>query len=439
MIVACSKSMGIGYKGRLPWHYPEELAIFKEKTNNSILIVGRKTAGSLPFLKDRIVLYLSRRKESIQDMNNALKCYNLGIALEACKENGKTVYIAGGADVYTEALKKGIVDKIHISIMNNDYPCDTFLDLDFSEWCIEEETVKADFKHLVLSRKNKGESHYIDTLKYVLQNGSYRTGRNGGVYSTFFRNLSFDLREGFPLLTTKKMFFRGIVEELLFFLRGDTNSKMLEEKGVNIWKGNTDRAFLDSIGMPDRKEGMMGPLYGFNWRFFGAGYDEETGKPVGDGIDQLKNVIHTIQTDPTSRRILLTDYNPSVAGQGVLYPCHSIIIQFYVEQNYLDMFCYNRSQDLFLGTPFNIASSSLLLSLIAKITKLTPRFLHMSMGDVHIYEQHIDCVREQMKRPRYTLPTLNIRDISTVEELTYEHFTLQNYVCHPAIKADMVA
>lgn len=439
LIVACSKNMGIGKSGVLPWHNSEELAIFREKTKNSILIVGRRTAGTLPHLKDRIVLYLSRRRESIQDMNNALKCSSMDIALEASRENGKPVFIAGGAEVYREALQRDIVDKIHISILKKGYDCDTFFQLDFTKWCIEEKIEKPDFTHYVLTKSNQGEKGYLETLQYVLQNGRLKKGRNGNVYSVFYRNISFDLREGFPLLTTKKMFFRGIVEELLFFLRGDTDSKILEDKGVNIWRKNTDRQFLDSNGFGDRKEGMMGPLYGFNWRFYGAEYDEETGKPIGEGLDQIKKVLEMIRNDSSSRRILLTDYNPLCAEKGVLYPCHSIIIQFYIENGYLDMFCYNRSQDIFLGTPFNIASSSLLLCIIAKLSGLTPRFMHMSMGDVHIYEPHVHCVKEQLSRTRYRLPVISIRDGIDLEKLTYEDFTLENYLSHPAIKAEMVA
>jgi thymidylate synthase len=255
----------------------------------------------------------------------------------------------------------------------------------------------------------------------------------------FFKNMSFDLRKGFPILTTKKMFFRGIVEELLFFLRGETDSKVLEKKGINIWRGNTERKFLDHNGFKDREPGMMGPMYGYQWRFFGAEYEESTGKPKTVGVDQLKYVIDTIVKDKNSRRIIMTDFNPSQAFSGVLFPCHSIIVQFYVYENYLDMYCYNRSQDLFLGTPFNISSSALLLSIIAKKTGLYPRYLHIGMGDVHLYEEHLELINIQRDRIPYSLPQLILPEIDVFENIKTEDIVLQNYLSHPAIKANMVS
>jgi thymidylate synthase len=290
------------------------------------------------------------------------------------------------------------------------------------------------------------EKQYLDLVKKVLEQPT-RSTRNGTTKSLFFSSMSFDLTKGFPLLTTKKMFFRGIVEELLFFLSGQTNSKLLEEKNVNIWKGNTSREFLDHNNMSSRKEGMLGPLYGYQWRSFNALYNEETGLPQKisendidtNGIDQLLFVINTIQKDPNSRRILMTTYNPEQAPQGVLYPCHSIINQFYVRDGYLDMFCYNRSQDLFLGTPFNIASSALLLSIIANLTDLKPGFLHMSLGDVHIYEEHFKEALEQSERVPYDFPNLTIPYKLNLETISYKDFVLEKYNFHPPFKVVMKA
>jgi thymidylate synthase len=273
--------------------------------------------------------------------------------------------------------------------------------------------------------------------------GTIREGRNGTVKSTFIQHLCFDLRNGFPLLTTRKMFFRGIVEELLFFIRGETDSKKLEEKNVNIWKGNTNRTFLNTIGMTSRKEGIMGPMYGFQWRHFNAPYNPDTGKAESKGIDQLEKVIDMIKSDPTSRRILMTDFNPAQVEQGVLYPCHSIIMQFYVEDTYIDCFCFNRSSDLFHGLSFNIASTSLLFLLIASVTKLNARYLHLSLGDSHIYSEHLDAVKEQLTRRPFTLPKLTItkelRNVNDIENLTISDFILDNYKFHDTIKVDMVA
>ena len=289
-----------------------------------------------------------------------------------------------------------------------------------------------------------GEQQYLNLLKDIIKNGERRTGRNGDIISDFCKHLKFDLRNGYPLLTTKKMFLKGIIEELLFFIRGDTNSKILEEKGINIWKGNTDRKFLDTNGFSYRKDGEMGPMYGFQWRSFNKLYQDGTNTVDHKdfyGIDQLKNVINEIKTNPTSRRILLSTYNPCQVEQGVLYPCHSIIIQFYVQDGFLDMFCYNRSNDNFHGTPFNIASTSLLLMIISQITNLIPRFVNISQGDSHIYGEHIDAVKEQILRIPYVFPKLILPEFETLEEvekMTFNDFKLENYLYYPTIKMPMI-
>lgn len=292
---------------------------------------------------------------------------------------------------------------------------------------------------------NQEEQQYLDLSLQIL-NQTTRVGRNGEVKSFFHPDtLRFDLRnQTYPLLTTKKMFFKGIVEELLFFIRGDTNSKLLEEKGIHIWAGNTSREFLDTHNFPTRQEGMMGPMYGFQWRHFNGTYDEQTGKGTG-GLDQLKELIENLKSDPFSRRHLLTDYNPEMAKSGVLYPCHSIVLQFYVsdDKQYLDAFCYNRSSDVFLGLPFNIASTSLLVRLIAQVAGYTPRFVNIALGDAHIYACHTDAVKEQVARSPYPFPKLEIKKtLSTIEDietLEFQDFDLIHYASHPNIKAKMVA
>ena len=290
------------------------------------------------------------------------------------------------------------------------------------------------------------ETNYLTLLSDVFNNGNLQIGRNGNTKSMFGKTLDFDLRLGFPLLTTKNMFFRGIFEELLFFIKGETDSKLLEEKKIHIWNGNTNRQFLDSTGKSNRKEGIMGPMYGYQWRHFNSEYDETTSKPKNShSFDQLEKVIKKIREEPQSRRILLTDYNPLQADEGVLYPCHSIIIQFYVNNGYLDMFCYNRSSDLFHGLPFNIASSSLLLFLIAKITDLIPRKFILSLGDCHIYEEHFEAVKEQLLRTPYDFPQIEIdekiklNELNDIEKLKFSDIILTNYTSHPSIKAKMVS
>ena len=289
-----------------------------------------------------------------------------------------------------------------------------------------------DTLHLTLA--NSEYKNYLHLLENVLLNGDILKSRNDDNILSIDcpNNLVFEnINELFPLLTTKKMFIRGIIEELLFFMRGNTNTKLLEEKNVNIWKGNTSRKFLDDKGFFSYEEGEMGPMYGKQWRNF-------------LGIDQLDNLIKKIKNENKDdlRRLLLTDFNPLEVESGVLYPCHSIIIQFFIRDDKLNMFTYNRSSDLFLGLPFNIAMSAIILILIAKCCNKIPYKLTISLGDAHIYRNHIEQVKEQINRIPYKFPKLtinkNINNISDIENLSFEDFNLENYISHPKIIAEMI-
>ena len=406
IILAVDKNGGLGLKNKLPWYISDELKIFKQKTLDSIVIVGRKTLEDLPFLKDRQIFCITRNTNNIHSKNEVIFCFNnIETAIEQSIKLNKKVFIIGGYQIYNyvfEKLKNNFNFKVHISFIKDSYDCDTYFDLNnLKDFYISKKEEFELFTHYEMDYQKYGEQQYLNLLKDIIKNGERRTGRNGDIISDFCKHLKFDLRNGYPLLTTKKMFLKGIIEELLFFIRGDTNSKILEEKGINIWKGNTDRKFLDTNGFSYRKDGEMGPMYGFQWRSFNKLYQDGTNTVDHKdfyGIDQLKNVINEIKTNPTSRRILLSTYNPCQVEQGVLYPCHSIIIQFYVQDGFLDMFCYNRSNDNFHGTPFNIASTSLLLMIISQITNLIPRFVNISQGDSHIYGEHIYAVKEQILR-----------------------------------------
>jgi dihydrofolate reductase/thymidylate synthase len=458
IIIAMTQDYGIGLKGRLPWNIKEELQIFRNKTLNNILIVGRKTAETLPFLKDRTIICITNNKnlDTSSYKNKTIPFLLFDNAIKHCTLNypTKKIFLAGGASLYTYIITNyyHLVKKIHISVIKDSYECDTFVPILSNNTNINTSIIKTlqhftNFTHTTLINQQHTEYQYINLLKKVYLDGSKRVGRNGTTISSFGEHFKFDLRNGFPLLTTKKMFFRGIVEELLFFIRGHTNSKLLENKKINIWSGNTNRVFLDNNGHTSRPTGIMGPMYGYQWRHFNAEYDEKSGIPLEKGIDQLQLVIDLIKNDPHSRRIIMTDFNPLQSHLGVLYPCHSLILQFYVdtESKTLDMYCFNRSSDIFLGLPFNIASSSLLLILIGKLTNLTPRYFNLSLGDAHIYEQHIDACKKQIERQPYIFPSLIINPekklttIKNIEHLEYTDFTLNNYQHHPAIKVQMVS
>jgi thymidylate synthase len=288
-----------------------------------------------------------------------------------------------------------------------------------------------------------GEKQYLDLLRRVMETGEERQTRNGKTYSVFGGNLHFDLRDGFPLLTSKRVFFRGIVEELIWFIRGKMDSKLLEEKGVNIWRGNTSREFLHSIGLGHYREGDAGPVYGHQWRHFGATYLDCDTDYSGKGIDQLAECIRQIKYEPSSRRIFMSAWNPTQMPEMALPPCH-VSYQFYVSgpnNEYLSSSLYCRSQDLFLGTPFNIASVSLLTHILAHFCGKIPKDVHIYMGDAHIYEEHLDVVREQLTRELYQLPTLKITGNipEKIDDYTTDMFQIENYKSHGILRAEMKA
>lgn len=269
------------------------------------------------------------------------------------------------------------------------------------------------------------ESQYIDLLRDVLQTGEESLGRNAVTKSLFSRQLKFDLREGFPLITTKKVPFKSIVEELLMFLKGQTNTQVLRDKNIHIWDGNTNKSFQDSHNLSHLEEWDMGWMYGKAFRDY-------------DGVDQLMYCIDTIKTDPKSRRIVMTSFNPARVNEGVLWPCHSLFLQFYVSvDGHLDLLCVNRSSDLFLGLPFNIASSALLLMIVAHLTKLKPRFFNLSLGDCHIYQNHYSQVELQISRVPYPFPVLEINCGDDIQKIKVEDFDLIGYMSHRAIVGEM--
>ena len=440
-------TFGIGNTNSLPWKCKEELQLFKRKTMNHTLITGRKTYETLPILPHRKLIVVSnnlhRHHSDVDEDDYATFSDNIDKVLRTCPDQS---FIIGGASIYQHVFNKytGNINKFYLSVMKKDYECDTFVHVSFPDFNIIEKEEFNEFTHYVLEPCTNGETQYLSLLKDVILNGDERQTRNSVTKSTFGKSLTFDLQDGFPLLTTKKMFLKGIIEELLFFLRGETNSKILEEKNVNIWKGNTSREFLDKNGFEHRKEGMMGAMYGFQLRHFNAEYDEETGRNKTEGFDQLKYVVDLIQNDPNSRRILMTSFNPIQADNGVLYPCHSIVCKFYCNSNDLiDLCVYNRSQDLFHGVPFNIASSALLLCIIAKLCHKKPVKLIMNLGDCHIYQSHYEVVQEQLTRFKCPLPKLvitkELNTLNDIHHLVFEDFRLENYVCHSPLKADMVA
>ncbi|MBL4898486.1 MAG: thymidylate synthase [Colwellia sp.] len=296
------------------------------------------------------------------------------------------------------------------------------------------------------------EEQYLSILEEILLNGDERETRNGVTLSIFDIKLKCDLRDGFPLLTTKSVPFRWVKEESLMFDRGHTNTKVLESSGINIWKGNTTREFLDSRRLLHLPEGDMGPMYGFQTRHYGADYDTCDQDYTGIGFDQYQHVIRLLNEDPHNRRIMMTTFNPDEVSKSVLAPCHSIIIQFYVKlypvgssttRGLLSCKMYQRSADMFLGVPFNIASTALLVHKFGKICNLTPHNMIITIGDAHIYQNHINAVETQLERTPFELCNLtvsdNITSLDALEKSCSDDYVVCNYKCHKKISAPMSA
>lgn len=259
---------------------------------------------------------------------------------------------------------------------------------------------------------------YLDLLQRILENGVEKSDRTGtGTLSVFGHQMRFDLQNGFPLLTTKKLHTRSIIYELLWFLKGETNISYLHDNKVTIWDEWAD------------ENGDLGPIYGKQWRAWEA--------KDGKVIDQIGQVIEQIKTNPDSRRLLVSAWNVGEIDQMALPPCH-IIFQFYVANNKLSCQLYQRSADVFLGVPFNIASYALLTQMIAQVCGLEAgEFIHTT-GDTHLYLNHIAQAREQLSRKPYDLPILSLNPlVKDIADFKYEDIKIENYICHPHIKAEV--
>jgi thymidylate synthase len=260
------------------------------------------------------------------------------------------------------------------------------------------------------------ETAYLELMKHVLERGSRKADRTGtGTLSVFGAQMRFDLTDRFPLLTTKKLHLKSIVYELLWFLRGDTNVRWLQARGVTIWDEWADAA------------GELGPVYGYQWRNWPD--------RVGGTIDQIASVVESIRTKPESRRHIVTAWNPADVDRMALPPCHALF-QFYVADGRLSCQLYQRSADIFLGVPFNIASYSLLTLMVAQVTDLAPGEFVLTLGDAHLYLNHLEQAREQLSRAPRPFPRMKLNPrVVDIFGFAYEDFTLEGYEPHPAIKA----
>jgi dihydrofolate reductase/thymidylate synthase len=471
IIVARDKNNGIGYKNQIPWYYKKDLEFFKYKTDNSVVIMGYKTFESLDFkpLSNRINIIISSK----------YKCsmYNVFVfrSIDKCHQFLKCEYkhlnkwVIGGESIYNAYMKNTMVSDIYVTQFDFETPADKYFNyfinnkvdqndvIDF----VKNEVIDIDdfkvyhYKRLNYMSVNYEELKLLNTMNDIINTGFYKENRTGvNTYSLYGKMFEYIMDKEYdvdtrnyqyrlPLLTTKKMFIRGVFEELNWILKGLTNSKILEKKKVNIWTGNSSREYLDSINLNNYEEGECGPIYGFQWIHWGAKYINGKTEYKNEGINQVKNVINSLKNNPYSRRHIISGWNVSDLDQMCLPPCH-VLYQFLVHETnnrkYLTLMMTQRSCDTFLGLPFNICSLGLFLIMMAKQVDMIPYKIIHSIADMHIYENHIDAVKEQLSRTPYPFPyiSLNVKK-ENIEDYEFNDFTLHSYHYHPSIKADMVA
>jgi thymidylate synthase len=461
IIVAKSNNV-IGCGDKLPWSIKSDLKMFRETTmgsGNNCVIVGSKTYLSMPKLHGRTTFVITSKPDSVIGVGpnrGWVQTFpNLSSALDACGGFDE-VFIAGGAQLYKEALldprcSEIIVTEVRGPIIGTPttwmppIPVHFKLDPSSTSWidglyALERHTFRSPYDH------QSDENAYLIALQNILHFGGFKGDRTGvGTKSLFGTVLDFDLTGStFPLITTKKMFLRGVIKELLFFLKGQVDNDILVADGVHIWDGNTTREFLDKRGLSDMEPGSLGKAYGFQWRHWGAEWAGKNADYTGHGHDQLADVITKLKTDPMSRRIVLNAWNVSDLSQMCLEPCHTMyIFNVQIVSGAPRLYCHltQRSGDMFLGVPFNIASAALLTLILTKTCGLEPGGLKITIVDAHIYKNHFDQCALQLRRRPFAFPKLTITkslaDLHDIESLKYEDFAISGYQSHPAIKADM--
>lgn len=493
LVLACDLNRGIGSnrpakdaKSSIPWKISDDMKHFKALTTDrhvmgsksmNAIVMGRRTADTFKVpLPGRLNVVITS-VEDYRAMEGFVAFKTFDEALDAMNQRSDIagVFVIGG-----KALAESVIDHPNlrgafITVIGHRYEAaDICMSETFFRKVMESPFTVSTVKKIgfckVLDKNvelsfqqscyfNTEETQYLDLLEKILTEGEYRDTRNAKTYSLFGERLIFDLKNGFPLLTTKKMFTRGILEELIFFLQGKTGTKILEDKKVMIWHGNTTKEFIENNGK-NLEEFDMGPMYGFQWRHFNAPYRGSDKTYEGLGVDQLQDVVTKLVKDPHSRRILMTTYNPAQTEEGVLYPCHGLQIQFYVENGQrISLQMYQRSVDTFLGLPFNIASYAALLHIIVNLVNNNDERVHesdylpgrviMILGDTHIYSDdkgdHVEAVKKQLKRRdrTYSFPDFKLnkrlKTLSDLNDLTVSDMEITGYRYNSTLRAKMIA
>lgn len=480
---ATEKGFPIGKNGAMPWNNKADLKWFKDTTTGHPVIMGRKTYEAIGHpLKNRTNIIVSTR-DDLWTENSGVRVYdNLEDALKFAKTIDEEVFIIGGASLYEYALNKDLVDRVYIDLLAEEVNgADTFFPdiITLNDWeevgrPVEIEPRKAYAMQYVKVRgkDNHVDDKYLNLVNDIIKNGVEKDTRAGKTRSVFGVQLRFNLKEGLPMLTTKKMFSKGVIHELLWFLKGDTNIKYLVENGVHIWDDDAYRYYLEltkkykmvdptgieiKINNPLSKEeflekvkdplnfhhgfrindekhtyykyGDLGPVYGKQWRNFG-------------GVDQVKEVIEKLRNNPDDRRIMISAWNVGEIKDMALPPCH-YTCQFYAKKlsngkRELSCMFQMRSNDVILGLPFNIMSYGVLTHIIAQCCDMEVGELIFSGGDVHIYENQVEIYEKEQKNRNphmYSLPILLLNpDIKEIDDFKYEDIKIEGYKSYPSVK-----
>lgn len=485
IIVAATRQGGIGISGSLPWpklkydmqHFANITGSKKKSPEKlNAVIMGRKTWDSLDDkykpLPNRLNYVVTRNLGHLQGINNIYPHNSLTNALLHASNTTTEQYVIGGGEIYAQALKLPQCQTIYKTEILNNIPADTYIpeidpkifkletvgkvindngiDYQFLKYIRKNQyqptinnyqqfLINSGFDNRIMNSRNPEEMSYLATIKYIMDHGNVKTDRTGvGTKSIFGHSQRYNLENNtWPILTTKKVFLKGIIEELLWIISGSTDGRVLLSKNVKIWQGNGTREFLDRNNLQHYKENELGPIYGHQWRFSGAKYTGYDGYYTGQGVDQLADVINQIKSNPDSRRHIICAWNPLQIKEMALPPCH-VLVQFYVANGELSCMMYQRSVDTALGEPFNIASYTLLTHMIAHITGLKAKeFIHIK-GDTHIYNTHAEGLNEQIKREPYEFPKISFnRKISDINQFTRDDIKMVGYNSHPAINMPM--
>lgn len=478
--------LAIGRNSDLLFKLKDDMKFFKNITKDSlskdsklsknIVLMGRKTWFSIPQkyrpLSGRINLVLTNDLNLITPIPKDLSennCYFITMDTfdKIYEKYTPNVFVIGGSNIYNTFLQKELVDKIYLTDVktetgNNvkfdkENEPDTFMqnfDSKFKLIGYSEKYFQDNLSYRILTYKNTNvvseEQKYLDLAKYILENGKERIDRTCiGTIGIFGAQLRFDISNGnLPLLTTKQVPLKAIIEELLFFCQGNTDAKILDKKGVKIWNSNTSREFLDKRGLQHYPEGCMGPMYSWSWRHFGAKYSPTFGdtskcdRSLILGFDQLAHVLHLLKTDPFSRRIYISNLNPAESQNMCLEPCHTYI-QFYTEEingvKYLSAYFSMRSSDS-LAWCYNICSYVLLVNILAFKCNMKAKEIVYNSVDCHIYTNHVEGIKQQLARTPRPFPKIKLNESiksKDWDDITYEDFDLIGYMPHPSIKMPM--